>query len=75
MVTAMLVESEKDEAKIQLEKARKVGSYMTQTLGLTSKDLPGPLHQRYSIHGTQILGSGLGFIRRGESGMSLVLGP
>ena len=53
VVTEMLVSSEHEEPKTQLEKARKVGMYLTQSLGLTSKDLPASLHQRFQAHGVQ----------------------
>ena len=53
LVTQMLQQSKDEPAQTQLEKARKVGTFLTQSLGISSKDLPGPVQQRFQTHGVQ----------------------
>ena len=55
VVTQMLEGSKGDDAKVQLEKARKVGTFLSQCLGVSARDLPEPLQQRFQVHGSQNL--------------------
>ena len=57
LVTAMLEEKDYDSNEKKIDGARKVGLFLTQALGISSKDLAPPLPQRFAAFGQAAKGA------------------
>ena len=51
-------EANSSDTNASLDEAREVSKCLSQKLGMSTKDLPGPLHQKFQAIGTATKGSG-----------------